>query len=601
MRHMRRTAVLAVTLAICLAQWANAQAVKQLPADTLVLLKVTNLKQTSDKVNKLLNTLGVAQLAGIQDPLEMVKAEMGITKGLKEDGEMVFAYIDPKSTGVDEDESMVILLPVSDYQAFLGNFGEVKTEGAVSEGKIKNDPAFIAQWGEYAALSPIKAMIATAPASALVIAEALGGDMTKSDAIVYANIEKLRPLLMPQIEKAKSEGIAEMERELAGNEQQKKFAPVAKAAATQGFGAIEAFFRDSNAAAISINLSDEGIALNVIANFVPGTYLGKTVASVKGTDEALVKGLPAGEYLLYGGMTMDSDAAGQVLVDFAGPIVKAFADAQPEQAGQADKLMAASLQYLKAAKRSSFGLVAPAGQLGQEAILQMVQVTTGDPAAIKDSVKTMAEIQGQLFGQMQQGTMTYTEGAKTVGGVAFDQATVKLDTTPPAAAANETPEQAQARQRATRAAAQMQQAMAMIYGPGGMNQYNAVVGDKFIVGSGVTDELLGKLVDSAKADTDLLATKAYVQPVTRALPANRCAVVYIPLDQWAKTGTTYAGMMGFPVQLQLPPDLPPIGVAVTTQGPQLRIESFIPVDLLQSLIAAGMQAAGGAGAAGGGL
>ncbi len=599
MRSLRRLAVVAMALAVFLVQSVQAQVAKQLPADTLFVLKVSNLRQTSDKVNKLLNTLGVAQLAGIQDPLATVKQQMGINAGLREDGEAVFAYLDPTSTGVDEDESMLILLPVADYQAFLGNFEDAQTEGAVTSVRLQGSPTFVSQWGQYAALSPARQIVQSAPEAAMAVANALSKDVAGSDAIFYANFEKIRPLVLPKLQQAREEALRDAERELAGNEQQKQFVPVAKAAITQGFGAVEQLLNESNAGAISLNLTDQGIAINAIADFQPASELGKMVSSLKGTNESLVRGLPTGEYLVYGGWSIESDALVEQLVKFAGPILQAVAESQGK-AAEGEKMLAATRQFYAAFKEMSFGWVAPTGQLGQEALLQMVAVNRGDAAAMRQASQAMAEAQGALFGEMMGGAgIAYTDNAKTIAGVEFDAVQVNLNLQPPAPAENETPEQRRARQRAMREAEQAQRALAVLYGPGGMTQYNALVGDTFLIASGVSDEVLGKLVESAKANTDLLAGKAHVQSVNQALPQQRIAALYIPLDQWAKTGAVYAARFNFPVQLQLPPDLPPIGVVVTTEGATLRVESYIPVDLIQSLIAAGLQAAGGAGMGGG--
>jgi hypothetical protein len=81
--------------------------------------------------------------------------------------------------------------------------------------------------------------------------------------------------------------------------------------------------------------------------------------------------------------------------------------------------------------------------------------------------------------------------------------------------------------------------------------------------------------------------------------------MYIPLDEIATTIGTYAGAMGMPIQIQLPPDLPPIGMTASTDGTAVRIDSYTPTDLIKALVAQGMQlymqrmGAGGAGGPGG--
>jgi hypothetical protein len=602
MRSLRRSAVVAVALAVFIVQSLQAQVLQHVPADALIVLKVNNLRQTSDKVAKLLNTLGVAQMAGIQDPLAMVKQELGVNAGLNETGEAAFAFIDPAKSGADEDESMVILLPVADYNAFLGNFQQAQTEGAISSVQIKGSPAHVSKWGEYAAISPSKQLVTSAPQAALSVAQALSNDLRQSDAIFYANIEKIRPLALPELEKGKAEAQRDIDRQLGRNEMQQKFAPVAKAAVMQGINAMQTFLNDANAGAVSLTLSDGGIAIDAIADFKTDSYLGKAVSSIQPAQGSLVRGLPQADYLMYGGWAINSPAVADVIVDYVKPIIEAFGQAQGVDPAQSGRITTALRQLVTSSRSTSFGLLAPAGQLGQEALFQTVSVAEGDAAKLAAAQKDLAQASQALMGDLlgQRGTFSYSENAKTVGGVSFS--TMKLDlnlAANPQPAPNETPQQAQARQREQRNMMQAQQALAVVYGPGGMAQYMGVAGDRYIVASGLSDENLAKVVESAKAGTDLLAGKAHVQPVTAALPQQRAAVLYLPLDQWARTGSTYAAMFGFPVQMQLPPDLPPIGIALTAQGGTLRVESYIPVDLVQSLIAAGLQAAGGAAGGGG--
>ena len=77
--------------------------------------------------------------------------------------------------------------------------------------------------------------------------------------------------------------------------------------------------------------------------------------------------------------------------------------------------------------------------------------------------------------------------------------------------------------------------------------------------------------------------------VDAQLPKSRLGAVYIPLDQLVTTIGTYAGAMGMPIQIQLPPDLAPIGATVSTEGNAFRVDSFTPTDLIKALVAQGMQ------------
>ena len=98
-------------------------------------------------------------------------------------------------------------------------------------------------------------------------------------------------------------------------------------------------------------------------------------------------------------------------------------------------------------------------------------------------------------------------------------------------------------------------------------------------------------VNAVKANQDTLSQLPQVQAVNANLPQqNRLGVFYFPIDNLVNTGVTYAQRFGMPVKLQIPPNLPPVGFAASTDGNALKFDSYIPSQLVQSLVAAGMQA-----------
>jgi hypothetical protein len=185
--------------------------------------------------------------------------------------------------------------------------------------------------------------------------------------------------------------------------------------------------------------------------------------------------------------------------------------------------------------------------------------------------------------------LAFTPNAKTVDGVSFDS--TKMTMTPD-------PANPMAQQQA--------QMMALMYGPSGMTMYTGVVGDHFVLVTGLPDAAVSSVIATAKTGDAPLAALDPVKKVAGNLPTNRAAELYIPLDQIVSTGLTYAGQFGFKMPVQLPPDLPPIGETISTDGGTIKLDSYLPTSLVQSLVAAGMQAfmqmngGGGAGAPGGG-
>src|SRR4029079_3395044 len=133
MKRLRERKVVGV--AIVAAAWmlcvtvVRAQVLQQVPGDSLVVFKVNNLKAGSDKFAKLAQDLGLAAMSPeLADPLGALQAKLHVQQGLKTDGEMAIVFVDPAVVNGDNEKAMLVLLPVSDYKAFLGNWADAKTE-----------------------------------------------------------------------------------------------------------------------------------------------------------------------------------------------------------------------------------------------------------------------------------------------------------------------------------------------------------------------------------------------------------------------------------------------------------------------------------------
>ena len=74
----------------------------------------------------------------------------GISAGINKNGDLGLAVIVDQIGPIPP--KIVALIPVSDYQAFLGNFPNVKTDGAVSsfQAPMGGPPLFAVQRGSYA-------------------------------------------------------------------------------------------------------------------------------------------------------------------------------------------------------------------------------------------------------------------------------------------------------------------------------------------------------------------------------------------------------------------------------------------------------------------
>ena len=577
--------VIALALLMTMSSAASAQVLQQVPADALVVIKVRNLQDVSKKASGMMQAMGVANLSpAMADPLAAMQEQSGIKNGLDANGDVaVFVPASVMDNPDAEQKPAVILWPVTDYKAFIANFPEAQTEGAVSTFKMGENPndSYAANWGKYAAVSQVKELVANKPANlGLKVAGLAAKELDGKDITVLFNVAPARAKLLPKLKESRPQVIADMKEKMGEDEAQKKYVPLAEAAINGAMDLAEQLLNETNAATYGINLTNEGINTTAIAEFDPKSKLGMRAAQIKGSGGSMLTGLPEGKYLFFGGGQLDPKVITETLNDLLKPIEAELAKLGPDGKVFTDYL-ASARQALGATQASRFGMVAPAGQLGQESIIQMINLATGDGKTLYDAQKKMfaaSDAITQLAAQGKvQSKLTLTPNAKTVAGVQLDTFQSAIA---PAEGAAEDAE-----------AAQMKQMMSMMYGPNGISGVTGLVNDKTLVTvTGGSDELVEKAVTAAKSNQDVLGKLAGVTAVSKHLPQNRNLVVYLPIDQMITTGLTYAQQFGMPVQVQLPADLPPVGITAGAEGSAIRVDSHVPSQLVQSLIAAGMQA-----------
>jgi hypothetical protein len=589
---LQRTAVLALSVALSIAGVSYAQVMDKVPADALVVIKVANLAQTSAKVAKLAETLGVnGFVPQLNDPLGALKKQLKISGGLKDDGELAFVYLDPK--GAEEGKSVIILVPTTDYAALVGNI-----EGATKDGNLTvtkgqdGEDMFLADWGGYAAASPMKELVAAAPSKKVELHTRAKSELDGNDLTLFANFEALRGPLTADFaknrEKAKSEMLDQMK---AKGEVPEKYYPVAEAAFDQVFNVIDAFLRDADAATIGIKIGENGISQNVVTQFKEGSYLGKLTDDLHNDGGTLLTNLPTGKYLVYGGAAGLEKVTGQLIDDLIGPVLKVL---PPDEELKMVPEYIASLKALSAeVKGASFGMVAPQGGIGQEAVIQYVSTLKGDSGKITEQFKAMndkyASLINKVMGEAQgvEIKQSYAPAVKEIDGVKFDSITTEFVGDSPVAN-------------------QQRQMMQVMYGAPKVDMYIGNAGSAVLSYVGANEDSVKALIAAAKGNTSPLADVETVKSVSKELPSKRVAEAYIQVDEIfalaVRAANQFQLMQG---NVALAPDLQPVGVSLSSDKSALEFKWYITNDLMQALVTGALQTyqnmQGGGGNGGGGL
>lgn len=581
MRFARPSALGVMLLATFLTAPALGQVLDQVPGDALVVVKVKKLDAFSKKVAAYAKSLGLDQQAAeLNDPLAAVVEKAKLSKGLNRGGDLVVAFLDPAQFGGNPEQSVLVLVPTSDYKAFLTNFTtSTDAGGGVSKVTPQDGPkdVFVANWGTYAAMSPAQAVLGKKP-NGLKLTGLSAEESTGKDVVLYANIKAVRTKLLPELKKRRAEMLGQIKTGLDGPGMA-KFLPLAEAAAGQMLNVVEGFLTDAHSATVSLNMTENGVNLTTAADFDPTSYLGKMALQSKPATGPLLAGLPDRKYFFFAGGKSDPELNAQLWTDLLNPIIKELG-AVPETAK-----LAAAMESMKkgmaATTGFAVGYVAPTGPLGQESVLQQIAVIRGDSKAVQQSQRdTMAAMNDlmkmlpQQAGQAGAVTFDYKPGARTVAGVPFDAFETKMNFP------EDDPQSQQAKQM-----------LAFIYGPTGMTGVLGAVDPKTVVSvQGGDEKLITDAVTASKANADTLGAQAGVRGVSVEMPKNRSFEAYLDLGTLVSTGARYARGFGLPVNVKLAADLPPVGFAGGTDATAVRVDVHVPNRLVQGLMTAFLEA-----------
>lgn len=593
-RATRLAAASAATAVLTLAGVASADVGEVVPADALVVLKANNIQQVSDDFAALSREWALDQVnPAFADPVAAFRQESGINEGVDFSADGAIYLANGNLEG--EQPPMVILIPITDYQAFLGNFQNVRQTDGVDTADLPNadEPAYFANWGEYAAMSPMAELVKTQPEETIQFAGVTGERVEERDLVLYANFTQLGPMLQQAMQEqgAREQFMQEFNNSFAdAPEGVQKYQPVFQAAASQVFGAVEAFLRDTEAATWSLDFDPEaGISSNVVAQFKPDSYLGSTLPTLETADGSMLTGLPEGTYLMYGGSVGDAELSSKLFEDFAGPILAELDNI--EGAEPVKQYVEQVKQVIAATESSRFGLLAPTGQMGGSPLIQQVLIQNGQADQIFEATKQMAQAMPELMqqfaaeanvpqGQMPDVSTSFTEDAKTVEGVSFAKFSTQLPQNDPMQA----------------------MMMNMVFGPEGQVTYAAVIDGSYVTVGGLTDAQIAEVVNAVQNEADPLSDKPGVDLVNENLPEQQTGVFYVNVGEIARTGLGFAQAFGQAPPVEIPQDLPPIGMAFGPAENAVQAGLFIPKDLVSAMIVTALQVQQGAqGGPGGGL
>lgn len=547
-------------------------AMDRVPADVPIIITMKNVSDFYSSIKNVAASLNLPMQAmgGLNKAGEMLKME-----GLNADGSAAIAIMSvdagDKAADGDEDaddgddDQVVMVIPVKDFDAWSKALGD--TDGDVRELTIEGNPAFAKNLGGgFAAMSPKKDLLDKFPGKSGngQAHETLMGPVGRAVAeanstFVLANIQSLAPKI--------KEGYGEMKEQAQAA--QAMMGQGDAADMTKADAAMDTFLRDATSAVVGFNASEAGVKLEMASQFKEGSELAGYFSS-KGSASSLISALPNQPFLF------------TVAIDSSNPGIRSFFKKYIAAAAKDDPTgMMAGLNPLEAMDKingMAFSMGASPALLGAMFANSTAYVKTDDPAGYIATVKdTFTKLNEKTLEGVTFNTTFTPDGAK-VGGKAVSTWTMRMQFDPNDPAAQQ--------------AAQVQMAL---FGPTGLSGYIAPADGGVVMTYAKNSDLMSKALEAAKTGSGLGSDEA-LQGVAKQFPSNRTIEAYIGIQSILETALGFAAMSGMaPPDLEIPQDLPPIGLSGTTNEGGLRMTTFVPTKVLQAFKTLADQMGGGMG------
>ena len=573
------------------------------PAGAEVVWAVPTLRGFSDRVAAFAAETGIEVHApDFADALGAIKREMGLPQGLDDDGSLLVAVTglatameaqlddDPGNDNIEP--SAVLLVPVSDYNAFITGLGGDPAADTTAV-TLNRNQGFARKVPGYAVIAPTaQAAAAYAPgAGGAVVAQAVGPHAAPwfedGQSLVYIDVAALAPTLKAAI----ALGMDEMQNELQNGDptQAALMAPMMTAYAGLANGMIDG----TDKLALTLDLDAEGLGVTMGGRLNDGSDLASMLRA-PGQDGAaegqppLLTRLPDQPFLFAAAADLtrwDTEALGEAVRGVAAELKDAAGDADADAVGglpieQMVDLYTEMMQVAPDANAMGSVMYAPdAAAMMSGGFFNQLSVTqTPNADATLDRQKAVMAKMNDLkipMPAMNGGAApadgaanemsfetTYTENALEIDGTRVDQFQVKT-VLPPAL---------------------MQQfgPMAMVMGNAGTGGYLAAK-DGYVLSTTVTDaQLVSRGLAALKTDDGLGATASLANLRDSQLPQDASMEAWLSVRGIANTVNPFL-LMFAPGggQLNVPADLSPIamGGAGDPEGMVLRL--FVPTDVVR--------------------
>ena len=544
----------------------------RVPAGTPVVISIGNVNAFFAQAEAI---TGALQQEEAQAGVQMAKAMLSMP-GINAEGSAAIAITSLEGFDAEGEEGeeppMVILMPVSDYAALVGSFGG--TGEGLEMLNIEGNDVFVKNIGDgYAMVGPKQEYLESFDATAgnADEHEAMLGDVGQrmsddNTVLVIANMDHLREPMMQGWEET-SQNMRQM-MAMGGQDPEQ-----AQATVNMIDGIVKSFGRDAQRGLMGISGGEFGFSVELGASFKGGSELAGTFAQ-SGDATKLISKLPGGPYLFAYAM------------DFSSPGIQALLGKMSQAGGANAQIPGLNpMDFIKSSRGMAQAVgLNPAGLMGGLFVNTTAVIDTPDAAGM---VKTFGEQIGAANGQVASGismTTNFAAAPEQIGGVDAYKWSIQMlpDMNSPGAM-------------------QMQMMMPMLFGPsGGPNGYIAAAdANTAVVTYSSSNSQLEKLVQSARNGGELAKNQMLMAQAER-LHSEPFMVAYVDMGTIMKAVLPTVAMFAGPVNIDIPENVTPLAMSMSSSGGGVSIRTVVPTDLIDLMKATGEAFGAMGGGMGGG-
>jgi hypothetical protein len=548
-RPWKATLCIAGLAMAMLAPMAAAQvppAADRAPADAHIVGVIKNLERFSGQVRGLAERLrlpedAISQLGEMNRMLAM--------PGLNAAGSAAFVVL----PGEDEDDQrMVMILPVNDLQAMVRELGgepgpgvnEVEIEGNTMY--LKNiDGGFVVAGDDHDAVEAFQPASGSAQRFQQMLGQSGRSLAERSEMYFIANIPAMAPRLRQGLQRGMEQ--AEMMAMMAGGAQQPNLQAI------QAFA--DDFLNEAQSAVLGLNIAEAGLSMGMAAQFKEGTQMAGYFRE-KGNASRLLNALPNQPYLV------------ALAIDSSKPGVKQFfqrlSTMNPDSAPGMGPIQIAEL--VERTDGIGFFWGTTPALMGGLFLNTVAYYSTSDPAGlIQQTRQAMERLNRQTINDITF-TTSYNENAERVGDRQVDTWSMRMQADPTKPGGQ-----------------QMAQMQMMIFGHSGPGGYMARLDNGVVMTYSKNKNLLEQSIAAARNDNEGLSQEAGIRAVATNLPEGTTAAGYIGIRNILELAIGFMGMMGGGPAVDVPENMPPIGFGLVTDAGGAHGQLFIPMAVMEAI------------------